>query len=141
MNSAGLRTIAADGLEQVQGRCVCLLAVPADVPAFREMIAAAFRGEGSNLVLEVVGLNGTPRTLETHGGPLRDGPEHNDVRAFLGVTRVITQQWMAAATGHESGQRYRSPVVSVPGAVFAGQAVSPWKDTFMSEGIGCWIPE
>lgn len=135
MNPAGLRMIEADTLERVRGRCVCPLVTPADEPAFRAMIAAAFRGETCNLVFDIVGLKGTRRTLETHSVPLWDGPEHTAVRALLGVTRDITERRQAEAARDESEERFRSLVASVPGAVYLCQIEAPWKDVFMSEGV------
>ncbi len=92
MNAAGLRMLQADTLEQVRGQCVCPLVAPSDEPAFREMIAAVFRGETQILVFDIVGLKGVRRTLETHSVPLWDDPEHTSVRALLGVTRDITDR-------------------------------------------------
>ena len=92
MNAAGLRMLQADTLEQVRGQCVCPLVAPRDEPAFREMIAAVFRGESQILVFDLVGLKGVRRTLETHSVPLWEDAEHTSVRALLGVTRDITDR-------------------------------------------------
>lgn len=89
MNPAGLRMLEADSFQQVEKHCVYPLVVEPHRPAFRELIAKAFRGESGALEFEIVGLKGGRRWLEMAATPLRD--DAGGIIALLGISRDITE--------------------------------------------------
>jgi len=105
MNPAGLRMIEADRFEDVHGKCVYPLVADEHRAAFRALTERAFSGESGTLEFRIVGLKGTPRWLETHVVPFRDG--HGTVAAALGITRDTTDRRLADAALRESERNFR----------------------------------
>ena len=95
MNSAGLRMLEADSLQQVVNRCIYPLVVEEHRAVFRELTEKVFRGESGALEFQLTGLKGGRRWLETHAVPLRDAQDR--VTTLLGITRDITERKRAEA--------------------------------------------
>ena len=88
MNRAGLEMIEAEKLEQLLGKCVASIIVPACREAFQDLNRRVLKGETGTLQFEIRGLRGGRRWLETHAVPLRDA--EGRVTNLLGLTRDIT---------------------------------------------------
>ena len=126
MNSAGLAITGADALEDVIGKCVFDLIAPEyldDFWAFHERVCD---GQASTLEMEIIGLKGARRRMETHAVPLKFGSDGEighlaitrdvtDVRRaeeliaehqaqLLHVSRLSSLGQMAAAISHEITQ-------------------------------------
>ncbi|WP_188708330.1 PAS domain S-box protein [Polaromonas eurypsychrophila] len=95
MNPAGLRMIEADSFLQVQNEGINSAIVEEHRPAFSALLRKTLQGESGTLELDIIGLKGTRRTIDTHAVPLRD--ERGEVTALLGITRDITEQKRAEA--------------------------------------------
>ncbi len=95
MNPAGLRMIEAEDFADVKTQKMDRLVVKGHRKAFRELTRKVFQGESGTLEFQIVGLKGTPRWLETHASPLRDGD--GEITALLGITRDTTSQKQAEA--------------------------------------------
>jgi PAS domain S-box-containing protein len=72
---------------------------------FRKLCDEVFAGKSGSMELEMVGLKGAHRWLDTHAVPLRD--ERGEVNALLGVTRDITGRKLSQEALRESAARYR----------------------------------
>lgn len=90
MNSAGLRMVEADSLEQVLGLKTVDMIADGYRDAFNALTREVFAGETGTLVFQINGLKGNTRWLETHAVPLRDA--HNNIVSALSITRDITEQ-------------------------------------------------
>ncbi|GEM_PF-4849823 len=90
MNSAGLRMIEADSLDQVVGRSLLDLILPEYRAAFAELSERVLRGESGTLEFEIQGIKGTRRWLETRAVPLYN--EQGRVVSLLGITRDGTER-------------------------------------------------
>ena len=88
MNSAGLRMIEADSLDQVLGKSIYHLIVAESRNAFIALTENVFKGKSGKLVFEIIGLRGTHRWLETSVVPMPD--MEGNVESLLGITRDIT---------------------------------------------------
>ena len=106
MNRAGLDMIEADSLDQVLGKPVLGVVLPAYREAFCGLIKRVNGGESGALTFEIMGLKGGHRWLETHAVPFRNAS--GGVSGLLGVTRDITARVEAENTLRESEERYRS---------------------------------
>jgi PAS domain S-box-containing protein len=73
INDAGVRMVEAGDPGQLVGRPVVSLVAPEHQDAFREFHGKVIAGWAGSLELEVVGLRGTRRWVETHAAPVR-GP-------------------------------------------------------------------
>ncbi len=90
MNQAGLAMIEADAFQQVVGRSVLPLVMPAYREAFTALSRRIFGGEGGKLLFQIQGLRGTRRWLETSAVPIRD--ESGGIVSLLGISRDVTTQ-------------------------------------------------
>ncbi|MDD5114474.1 MAG: PAS domain S-box protein, partial [Methylobacter sp.] len=90
MNPAGLAMIEADNPDQVLGRSVENIILPAYREAFKSLTQQVFAGLSGNLEFEIRGLKGGYRWLDTHAVPLRDAA--GNITALLAVTRNITER-------------------------------------------------
>src|SRR5688572_15575783 len=106
MNSAGLRMIEADGLEQVLGHSVLGIVAPEYRDAFRALTERVCGGERATLEFEIVGLKGTRRWLQTHATPFRD-ETRSDI-LLLGITRDVTERKHVEQALAESELRFRT---------------------------------
>gem|GEM_PF-5214301 len=93
MNTAGLRMLEADSLEQVRNQCIYPLIAEAQREAFVALSRGVLDGASGMLEFEIVGLRGGHRWLETHAAPMRDS--NGRVTAMLGITRDITERKQA----------------------------------------------
>jgi two-component system, cell cycle sensor histidine kinase and response regulator CckA len=89
INPAGLKMIDADSLEQVTGKSIYPLVVPAYLASVQDLTRTVFQGGSGNLEFEFVGLKGTRRWVETRAVPLKSAA--GEVIALLGVTRDISE--------------------------------------------------
>lgn len=90
MNAAGLAMIEADSLEQALGTRIAELVVPAQREVFRAFEASVLNGARASIEVEIAGLKGTHRWLDTHAVPL---PDPQDGRPqMLAITRDVTQR-------------------------------------------------
>jgi PAS domain S-box-containing protein len=87
MNRAGLRMIGAEAADTVEGQCVFGLVAPEHRAAWQEHHMRVCQGEALAWEFDVIGLQGTRRSMETHAAPLclPDGRV-----AQLAVTRDVT---------------------------------------------------
>lgn len=90
MNAAGLAMVEADSLSEVLGLPVRELVHPSHRRVFDEMHARIVAGERADASLDLVGLKGSVRSVESHGVPLRDAS--GSVTGHLSVTRDVTAQ-------------------------------------------------
>jgi PAS domain S-box-containing protein len=90
VNPAGLAMIGADNREQVVGESVLALIAPEWRTNFIEMHERVCRGESMVCELEMIGLNGVRRRIETHAAPLRNPA--SDVVAHLAITRDVSER-------------------------------------------------
>jgi PAS domain S-box-containing protein len=72
INPAGLRMVEAETPHDVEGRSLEDLVAPEHRDAIRSLVAATQRGEGRTLEVDVVGLRGTRRSMDSHAVPFRD---------------------------------------------------------------------
>jgi PAS domain S-box-containing protein len=93
--SAGLRQIEADAIDDVRGTDVGALVTPECREAFSALTRDVAAGGDGRLEFELVGLKGTRRWLETHAAPLRDA--QGRITAVLGITRDVTERKALAA--------------------------------------------
>lgn len=105
MNPAGLAIIEADSLEQVVGKNVLKLVLPAYRKAFKKLIQDVFKGNKAQLEFEITGFKGKRCYMETHCVPLRDA--NDDIISLLAVTHEITERKNAQALLLASEERYR----------------------------------
>ncbi len=90
MNPAGLAMIGARDLDDALGRCVFDFIEPGFREAFQALNDAVFRGESVTGSYEVVGIDGSRRSMETHACPLRD--DKGEIVAQLAITRDVTER-------------------------------------------------
>ncbi len=93
MNTAGLRMIEADDLQQVQGCSVSGLVHAEDQAAFQDLHQRVCQGETGQLEFRIRGQRGTERWLESHSTPLRE--TDGSISSVLSVTRDITARKLA----------------------------------------------
>ena len=105
INPAGLAMLEADSQAQVLGGDMCQLIVPEHRGAFLDLTRRVFGGESGTLAFSIVGLKGTPRSLETRAAPLRD--RTGRIVGAVGVTRDVTRQQEALAALQDSEARFR----------------------------------
>lgn len=86
MNSAGLKMIEADSLEQVAGHPVLEVIAPEYREAYARMHNRVLGGESMQMEFEVQGLKGGRRWLETDAVPMQD----DGATVQLAITRDIT---------------------------------------------------
>ena len=90
MNTAGLRMLEADSVDDVRSHRLSEFIVPEDREAFAGLHRRVMAGENGFLEFEVIGLRGSRRRLETHATPMRDAT--GEVTMLLGITRDVTEQ-------------------------------------------------
>ncbi|MBI3884999.1 MAG: PAS domain S-box protein [Opitutae bacterium] len=95
INPAGLAMLEADTLEQLVARDATELVGEKYRDAWREMLAATFRGEPQKLEFEITALRGARRWVELHSAPLREAGEQGEVKSILAVLRDSTQRRQA----------------------------------------------
>jgi len=130
MNSAGLRMVEADSLEQIRGQTVCPIIAPEYRDAFCSLTKRVCAGERATLEFEIIGLKGTRRWMQTHAAPFVD--ESNKQTLLLGVTRDITEQRRAEQALAQSEARFRSFMDSMP--VVAWTKDASFRYTWINEG-------
>ena len=106
MNPAGLALVGAGHADQVIGKNVLELVLPAYHDAFNQSIKDVFNGKSVKLHFEIRGLKGKQLFMETHCVPLKNGT--GDVISLLSVTRDITESKNAQAELLASEERYRN---------------------------------
>jgi PAS domain S-box-containing protein len=102
MNPAGLKMVEVDRLEEVRDRSVLPIIAPAHRDAFAEFTRRVHAGQSGVMQLEIVGVKGTRRWVETHAVPLRN--ERNDTVGVLAVTRDISEHKRAEEALHAARQ-------------------------------------
>ncbi len=110
MNSAGLNMLEADSLEQIQGKNIVHILLPAYREAFKALGERVNRGESGTLEFEIIGLKGGHHWLETHAVPMRDGDGR--ITGLLGVTRDISEK-KAALLELEAHRHHLEDLVTV----------------------------
>jgi len=119
MNAAGLAMIEAASHADVVGKDLCYLVAVESQSVFRDLVRQAGEGEAGRLEFQIVGLQGTPRWLDTHVVPLRaaDG----SITAVLGVTRDVTEWKKAEQLLRQSEERYRRLLAVLPDAILVAR--------------------
>ena len=90
MNTAGLKMIEADNLNQVAGHPVVEIVDEAFRAQFKKLTTAVINGETGLLQFSITGLRGAKRWLETRAVPLADPDTQKNL--LLGITRDITAE-------------------------------------------------
>jgi PAS domain S-box-containing protein len=108
MNPAGLSMIEADTLEQVKNRSVLGIIDEEYRKPFANLCRQVFLGNPGKLLFSITGLKGTPRWMETHAVPLRDGA--GKITALLAVTRDISDKRKAEEELISNERKYRTLV-------------------------------
>jgi len=103
MNRAGLAMIQADSFEEVKGKSIYPLIMPAYREDFKRITGEVFQGETRTLVFEITGLKGKRSWLNTHAVPLRD--DNDNIVAALAITRDVTEQKQAEKELQEALQQ------------------------------------
>lgn len=111
MNTAGLKMIDAERLEDVQGKSVYGLIRPEYRDAYREFHERICSGESGVLEFEIEGLKGTRRHMESHAAPLR-GPD--GFLQHLAITYDITDRKRFDAVLRESEEKLRLLANTIP---------------------------
>lgn len=93
INVAGLRLLEAGSLQSVVGQSLLPLVLPEDRAAVEAMLASVARGEARTVQFRMIGLEGTPRSLEMAGAPFRDAATGRNL--VLGVSRDISARSLA----------------------------------------------
>ncbi|HEX2649870.1 MAG TPA: PAS domain S-box protein [Burkholderiales bacterium] len=130
MNPAGLAMIEADGLEQVQGRCIYGVVAAEHREAFRDLTESVCRGERGTLEFELIGFKGARRWMQTHAAPFRD--ESRGQTLLLAITRDVTSRKLAERALAESEARFRSFMDSMPAVAWIKD--SAFRYTWINEG-------
>ena len=108
MNPAGLSMIEADSLEQVKNKSVLgIINEDYRIP-FANLCENVFKGNPGKLLFRITGLKGTPRWMETHAVPMRDGS--GKIAALLAVTRDITDKKETEEELIKNERKYRTLV-------------------------------
>ena len=115
MNPAGLAMIEATSFDQVRGCPLGDLIVPEHRADFAEMHERAMAGGTGRCEFAIKTLKGTPRWLETHAVPYRNG--QRAIVGVLGITRDVTQRKEAEEAVRESEARFRRLIDYAPEAV------------------------
>ncbi|MEO6742794.1 MAG: PAS domain S-box protein [Chthoniobacteraceae bacterium] len=95
MNPAGLAMIDATSFEEVRGCPLMDFIVPENRAVFAELHQRAMAGGTGRCEFAIKTLKGTPRWLETHAVPYRNG--QHKIIGVLGITRDVTQRRETAA--------------------------------------------
>lgn len=90
MNPAGLAMLEADSAAQVIGQSVYPVIIEEYRQQFKELNESVFQGKSGVLEVEIAGLKGTRRWLETHAAPVRDNK--GKITGALSVTRDISER-------------------------------------------------
>jgi two-component system, NarL family, sensor histidine kinase UhpB len=89
-NAAGLAILEADSLQQARQQPLVEYVLPEYRAAFDALHRRVMKGESGTLELELKGLGGRRRWLETHASPLRDAG--GQVTDMLGIFRDIAER-------------------------------------------------
>jgi PAS domain S-box-containing protein len=111
MNSAGLKMIDAERLEDVQGKSVYGLIRPENREIYRQFHERICSGESGVLEFEIEGLKGTRRHMESHAAPLR-GPDGS--LQHLAITYDVTDRKRVDAILRESEEKLRLLANTIP---------------------------
>ena len=105
INPAGLALLEADSIESVRGRTFDELIEPQHRALFHAQHEAALadRPLGEPAELEIVGLRGTRRAMESRAVPLHD--EAGAVTAVLSVTRDVSERRRSEQALQQADQR------------------------------------
>ncbi len=91
MNSAGLRMIGADSLDQVRGLEFHTVVAPEDRERFLAMHRDVVeQGKAENCEFSMIGLKGTRLSLEANAVPYRD--DHGEIIGKLCIIRDLTER-------------------------------------------------
>ena len=109
VNRAGLSMIQADSFEQVKGRSIYPLVLPAYRNTFRTINKEVFEGKPATLAFEIMGIRGRRLWLEMHAVPLRN--DEDEIIALLGIARDFTARKQAEEEILEQ-KRYAADIVA-----------------------------
>ncbi|MFN3244101.1 MAG: ATP-binding protein [Planctomycetota bacterium] len=90
MNQAGLRMIGANDRDEAIGQCVYDIIAPEDRERFVAFNDDVCGGQGGELAFDIVGLDGTRRSMETVAVPLPKAPDGDLLH--LAITRDVTER-------------------------------------------------
>ena len=106
MNPTGLALVGAGHADQVIGKNVLDLVLPAYHDAFNQSIKDVFNGKTVKLHFEIRGFKGKQLFMDSHCVPLKNGT--GDIISLLSVTRDVTDSKNAQALLLASEERYRN---------------------------------
>jgi PAS domain S-box-containing protein len=90
MNTAGLRMIEAESLDQIRGASVLELIAPEHHAALLAHLARTHAGRPGTARFDLITRRGTRRTMETHAVPFHD--ENDEATGVLAITHDITER-------------------------------------------------
>ncbi len=99
VNPAGLAILEAGSLVEAQQRPLIEFVAPEYRAAFGDLHNRVMRGESGILQLEMIGLKGRRRQLETRAVPLRD--DNGKVQNLLAISRDVTEHALSAQRSAE----------------------------------------
>jgi PAS domain S-box-containing protein len=115
LNPAARRLIELELGSPVRGLRLDSLATDPSRAACRDLANRVLRGESATVELEIEGLHGTRRWIETHATPLRG--EDGQVSALVCISRDVTQRRAAEQVLRDREARWRgvfgSPMVGI----------------------------
>jgi two-component system sensor histidine kinase UhpB len=103
INPAGLALLGAEDVDRVLDRPAADFIVPEYRKSFRSLHKLAMAGKSGMLEIEVEGLDGRRRYVESHVAPLRDGK--GAVTSALTVERDVTERHQLAGEIIEASNR------------------------------------
>ena len=133
INPAGLAMIEAEKPEDVIGKSIYPIVVPAHRESFRTMNEQVCRGNKAFLEFEIVGLRGSRRWMETHAVPLHHPTDGREV--LLAVTRNITERKQAEQELRMVRERLQHLMASSPAVIYSAKISGNYGATYVSENI------
>ncbi|MEQ1867340.1 MAG: PAS domain S-box protein, partial [Micropepsaceae bacterium] len=103
MNTAGLRIVGANSIDELRGSSVLDLIDARYHQAYIETVERVFRGETTQLQFEIVSRGGTRRWMEQQAAPLFDAARPDRVFEMIAVTRDVSERVLM----EQSSQRIR----------------------------------
>ena len=119
INAAGARMVGAQSPSQLVGANVFTIVAPEDVEAWRARHERVCAGESLNWEYQIVCLDGSRRSLETHAVPMKT-PQWGVVQ--LAVTRDVTERRHQQAQQQDGARRLIELMHALPTAVYTTDA-------------------
>lgn len=115
INTAGLKMLEADSLEQMYGQSLLPVVADEQKSAVAQLVNNVFAGISGRLEFEMITLKGNHRWCEINAVPFRDA-EGKIINA-LGVTRDITEKKKAEIELKQNEEKYRTLIEQAVDAI------------------------